>query len=143
MATPARITKRPIDPDRVLRSVADGSAGGTVLFIGTVRNRSDGKPVVGLQYDVYRKMAEKRMKEIEARVRKRWPLKKVAMVHRYGDLKVGEVSVAVAVSSEHRGDAFEACRYAIDTIKSSLPLWKKEKLAGGRELWVKGARIES
>jgi molybdopterin synthase catalytic subunit len=72
----------------------------------------------------------------------KWPVKKVAMIHRYGDLKVGEVSVAVAVSSEHRGEAFEACRYAIDTIKRSLPLWKKEKWKGGRGGWVKGTRIE-
>ena len=113
------------------------------MFVGTIRNRSDGRAVTGLKYDVYKGMAEKRMHEVEERVRKRWPVEKVAMVHRYGELKVGEVSVVVAVASEHRADAFQACRYAIDTIKRSLPLWKKEKLKSGVESWVKGARIQS
>ncbi len=135
------ITRRPIDPAVVLASVSDDSAGGTVMFLGTVRNRSHGKAVAGLEYDVYREMAEKSMQAIEQSVRKRWRVKKVAMVHRYGALKVGEVSVAVAVSSEHRADAFRACRYAIDTIKGSLPLWKRERLEGGVESWVKGTRI--
>ena len=138
----AHITRLPIDPGKVMKSVEDDAAGGTVLFLGTVRNVSEGKAVTGLRYEVYEEMAEKRMKEIEAQVTKRWPVKKLAMVHRYGDLEVGEVSVAVAVSSEHRGDAFEACRYAIDTIKRSLPLWKKERMKGGREGWVEGTTIE-
>ena len=112
-----------------------------MLFVGTVRNRSEGKSVTGLRYEVYREMAEKKMGEIEGQVRERWPVVNLAMVHRYGDLKVGEVSVAVAVSAEHRADAFEACRYAIDAIKETLPLWKKEKLKGGRELWVEGSPI--
>jgi molybdopterin synthase catalytic subunit len=136
------ITRLPIDPAKIMESVQDDSAGGIVLFVGTVRNVSEGKAVTGLRYEVYEEMAEKKMKEIEARVMSRWPVKKVAMTHRYGDLKVGEASVAVAVSSEHRGEAFEACRYAIDTIKRSLPVWKKEKWKGGRGDWVKGTRIE-
>lgn len=112
-----------------------------MIFLGTVRNRSEGRRVVGLEYDVYREMAESRMRRIEREVRKRWPVTKVSMVHRYGKLRVGEVSVAVAVSSEHRADAFAACRYAIDTIKSTLPLWKKEKPRRGRAEWVKGVPI--
>jgi molybdopterin synthase catalytic subunit len=87
-------------------------------------------------------MAEKRMAEIEKQVRARWPVRKMLMVHRYGNLRVGEVSVAVVVSSVHRAEAFEACRYAIDTIKRTAPIWKKEKLAGGRESWTKGEPIE-
>jgi molybdopterin synthase catalytic subunit len=138
----ARITKSPIDPEAALRSVRDSSAGGTVMFLGTIRNRNEGKKVTGLRYEVYREMAEKRMAEIEKRVRARWPVRKILMVHRYGNLRVGEVSVAVVVSSEHRAEAFEACRYAIDTIKRSTPIWKKEKLAGGRESWTKGEPIE-
>lgn len=113
-----------------------------MVFLGTVRNRGDGKKVVGLEYEVYAAMAEKRMREIEARARAKWPVRRIAMVHRYGALEVGEVSVAVAVSSEHRAEAFEACRYVIDAIKRTLPLWKKEKLAGGRGKWVKGSPIE-
>jgi molybdopterin synthase catalytic subunit len=138
-----RITKASIDPGRVLASVGDSEAGGAVLFVGTIRRRSGGKVVEGLTYEVYRRMAEKKMAEIEGRVRKKWPVVKIAMVHRYGDLKVGEVSVAVAVSSMHRAEAFEACRYAIDTIKGTLPMWKKERFKSGSQTWVKGTLIEA
>lgn len=138
----AGITRSPIDPAEALRSVNDSAAGGTVMFLGTIRNRSDGKVVRGLEYEVYKEMAEKRMAELEKKVRAKWPIRKIMMVHRYGNLKVGEVSVAVVVSSEHRAEAFEACRYAIDTIKRTLPLWKKEKLTGGKESWTKGEPIE-
>jgi molybdopterin synthase catalytic subunit len=127
----------------VLASVGDKNAGGAVLFVGTIRRRSGGKTVEGLTYEVYREMAEKRMDEIEARVRKKWPVVRIAMVHRYGNLKVGEVSVAVAVSCAHRAEAFEACRYAIDAIKSTLPMWKRERFKGGAQAWVKGAPIEA
>ena len=96
-----RITKQPIDPAKVLGSVGDDSSGGTVLFVGTIRNRSQGERVTGLRYEVYREMAEEKMRDIEKAVRERWPVRKVAMVHRYGDLDVGEVSVAVGVSAEH------------------------------------------
>jgi molybdopterin synthase catalytic subunit len=137
----SRITASTINPEDVLNSVRDDSAGGSVLFLGTIRNRSEGREVEGLDYDVYREMAERRMLEIEMQVRKKWPVKKMAMVHRYGSLRVGEVSVAVAVSSEHRAEAFKACGYAIDAIKRTLPLWKKERLKGGKEVWVEGEPI--
>ena len=126
-----------------MASVADLDAGGAVLFVGTIRRRSEGRTVEGLAYEVYREMAERKMIEIEKRVRKRWPVVRIAMVHRYGALKVGEVSVAVAVSCRHRAEAFEACRYAIDTIKGTLPMWKKERFEGGSETWVKGTPIEA
>jgi molybdopterin synthase catalytic subunit len=126
-----------------LALVCDKEAGGAVLFVGTIRRRSEGKIVEGLTYEVYRGMAERRMEEIEDRVRKRWPVVKIAMVHRYGHLRVGEVSVAVAVSCEHRAEAFEASRYAIDTIKETLPMWKKERFKGGAQTWVKGTPIET
>jgi molybdopterin synthase catalytic subunit len=141
MARPAPITSQPIRIDRILASVKDDSAGGTVLFLGTVRRRSQGRLVGGLTYEVYKGMAEKKMREIEERTRMRWPVVKLTMVHRYGELEVGDVSVAVAVSCEHRAEAFEAGRYAIDAIKRSLPLWKKERFVGGKESWVKGAPI--
>lgn len=137
------ITRRPIDPAKVLASVGDKEAGGAVLFVGTIRRRSGGRAVRGLAYEVYTKMAEKKMHDIEERVKKKWPVVKISMVHRYGDLRVGEVSVAVAVSCEHRAEAFEACRYAIDTIKGSLPMWKKERFKGGAQTWVKGTPIEA
>jgi len=137
------ITASVIDPAKVLRSVHDNSAGGTAMFVGTIRNRSEGKPVTGLRYDVYKPMAEKKMLEIESQVKARWPVRKISMVHRYGDLKVGEVSVAVAVSCDHRAEAFEACRFAIDSIKRTVPLWKKEMSRGGKGKWVKGTPIDT
>jgi len=138
-----RITRYPINPARVLALVGDKAAGGAVLFVGTIRRRSEEKTVEELTYEVYRGMAERRMQEIEDMVRQKWPVVKIAMVHRYGRLKVGEVSVAVAVSCEHRAEAFEACRYAIDTIKGTLPMWKKERFKGGVQKWVKGTPIEA
>jgi molybdopterin synthase catalytic subunit len=121
--------------------VADPSAGGTVLFVGTIRNVSQGKKVDGLEYQVYREMAERRMRAIEKEVKAKWPVKKVSLLHREGRLRVGEVSVVVAVSSEHRAEAFEACRYAIERIKTSLPLWKRE-MAKGKTAWVEGVPLQ-
>lgn len=137
-----RITKSPIDPAEVLASVRDPAAGGTVLFVGTIRNRNEGKVVRGLEYEVYKEMAVRWMLEIEKTVRKKWPVKKMEMVHRYGNLKVGEVGVAVAVSCEHRAEAFEACRFAIDALKRTVPIWKKEKGERGSR-WVEGEPIEA
>ena len=121
----------------------DEEAGGTVLFVGTIRNQTEGKKVKGLEYEVYRKMAKREIAKLEEDVRKRWPIKSIRMVHREGKLKVGEVSVVVAVSAEHRGEAFDAARYAIDRIKESFPIWKREKFSGGRKVWAKGVPIQS
>jgi len=88
-------------------------------------------------------MAEKRMREIAEEVKRTWPVSRVKIVHRVGTLKVGDVSVAVAVSSHHRAEAFDACRYAIESIKHDVPIWKKERLADGREVWVEGQPMRS
>ncbi len=136
------IVRKRIDPAKVLESVQDVSAGGAVLFVGTIRNRNAGKRVEKLEYQAYRAMAERRMEEIESQVKKKWNIVKIRMVHREGLLNVGEVSVAVAVSAEHRAEAFEAARYAIERIKHSLPIWKKEKLVGGGSEWLKGVPIQ-
>ena len=139
----SRITRNPIDATKVLESVMDEEAGGTVLFIGTIRNRTDGRKVKGLEYEVYRKMAKREIGKLEEEIRKRWPIKSIRMAHREGKLKVGEVSVAVAVSAEHRGEAFDAARYAIDRIKESFPIWKRENFSGRRKVWAKGVPIQS
>jgi molybdopterin synthase catalytic subunit len=135
------ITSRKIDPMTAIKEVAADSAGGIAVFVGTVRNFNEGKRVKSLTYQVYRPMAEKSMAEIEAEVRRKWPVRKIRLVHREGKLSVGEVSVVVAVSCAHRGEAFEACRYAIDRIKEKLPLWKEESDAGGKKSWVEGTPI--
>jgi molybdopterin synthase catalytic subunit len=136
------LTRGRISPSKALREVQDPAAGGTVIFIGTIRNRSEFGRVDGLEYQAYRKMAEKRMKVIAGEVMKKWPVKRLSMYHREGRLRIGEVSVVVAVSSTHRAEAFEACRYAIDRIKTGLPLWKRERVRGtGR--WVEGKPIRA
>ena len=139
----SRISRKPIDPAKVLESVMDEDAGGIVLFVGTIRNQANGKKVKGLDYEVYRRMAERQIAKLEQEIRKRWPIKSIRMVHREGKLKLGEVSVVVAVSAVHREEAFEAARYAIDRIKDSFPIWKREKFKGGRYGWVKGTPIQS
>ncbi|MDA4118337.1 MAG: molybdenum cofactor biosynthesis protein MoaE [Thaumarchaeota archaeon] len=140
-----RITKRRIDPADVIRSVGDDGAGAVVLFLGVVRDSSEAGAVSGMAYEAYEPMAEKLLLEVEEEVRRTWPsTKEVKIVHRVGDsLSVGDVSVAVAVSSPHRAEAFEACRHAIEKIKHGVPIWKKERLADGREAWVKGRRLGS
>lgn len=135
------MTAGKIDPFQVLKSVQRKSAGGSVLFVGTIRNRSEGKEVKGLEYEVYKRMAERRLKQIEREARERWPITSISVVHREGKLKVGEASVAVAVSAEHRAEAFEAARFAIDQIKQVLPIWKRETFTGGKTVWSKGTPI--
>jgi molybdopterin synthase catalytic subunit len=136
------IVRRSIDPSKVLESVMDPEAGGIVLFVGTVRNRTGSERVKGLEYEVYRTMAQQKFAELEKEIRRRWPVKSLTMIHREGKLKIGEVSVAVAVSAVHRREAFEAARFAIERIKRSFPIWKREKLEGGRYSWVRGTPIQ-
>jgi molybdopterin synthase catalytic subunit len=131
------IIKDPIDVNKILIDVKDDSAGATSLFLGHVRNQSDVGTVYRIYYEAYKEMAEKSLVEIEREVLKKWSVKKFIAIHRIGDLSVGEISVAVAVSSKHRKEAFEACRYGIDAIKVKAPIWKKEISEKG-ELWAKG-----
>lgn len=125
----------------LLANVMDDSAGATVLFLGTVRNHNDDYAISEIYYEVYIRMAEETMAKIEAESVKRWNLKKFAAVHRIGNLKIGEVSVAIAVSSEHRAEAFEAGRYAIDRIKSEVPIWKKETIRDKGGIWAQGTPV--
>jgi molybdopterin synthase catalytic subunit len=135
------ISEHPIDVGKLLASVKDDSAGATVLFLGTIRDHNDDYMVCGIYYEAYIRMAEEAMAKIEAESVKKWNLKKISTAHRIGNLKIGEVSVAIAVSSEHRAEAFEAGRYAIDRIKSEVPIWKKEIISGKCEVWAKGTPI--
>lgn len=125
----------------LLANVKDDSAGATVLFLGTVRNHNDDYAVSEIYYEAYIRMAEEIMTKIEAEAVKRWNLKKFAAVHRIGNLKIGEVSVAIALSSEHRAEAFEAGRYAIDRIKSEVPIWKKETIRDKGGIWAQGTSV--
>jgi molybdopterin synthase catalytic subunit len=111
--------------------------GALSLFVGVVRNENQGRAVERLEYDAYEEMALPLMREIAAEARRRFPVTEVRLVHRLGPLEIGEASVAVAVASPHRAEAFSACRFAIDTLKAQVPIWKKEFYADG-SAWLEG-----
>ena len=136
------ITSETIDICKILLDTMDNWAGGTVLFIGSVRDHNEDGTVSEIYYEAYKEMAEKNLTEIEIEARKKWNVKKFVAVHRVGNLKVGEVAVAVAASAEHRKEAFEACRYGIDEIKIRVPIWKKEVADSGIR-WVEGVSSKS
>ncbi len=131
------ITEKPIDVNKLLNDVSDQSSGASVLFTGTVRDHNKQDKVSKLHYEAYQEMAEKILQEIENEVHAKWKINKFIAIHRTGTLKVGEVSVAVAVSSEHRKEAFEACKFGIDSIKEKTPIWKKE-FTESRAEWLEG-----
>ena len=131
------ITEKPIDVDKLLDYVSDQSSGASVLFTGTIRDHNEQDKVSKLHYEAYQEMAEKILQEIENEIHAKWKINKFIAIHRTGTLKVGEVSVAVAVSSEHRKEAFEACKFGIDSIKEKAPIWKKEFAESGAE-WLEG-----
>ncbi|MBM3995852.1 MAG: molybdenum cofactor biosynthesis protein MoaE [Planctomycetes bacterium] len=131
-----RLTRDIIDYHALTETVRRGDCGAVVVFLGTVRDLTGERVTVALDYDAYPAMAEKKMAEIEAETRRRWPVGDIILEHRLGHLEIGDVSVAVAVSCPHRGEAFEACRYAIDRLKELVPIWKKENWADGTTEWV-------
>jgi molybdopterin synthase catalytic subunit len=130
------ITDEPLDLAELVHEVEQPEAGGIATFAGVVRNNSRGRRVLYLEYEAYRPMAEKKLREIAEEVARRWECR-IAMRHRLGRLEIGEASVMVAVSTAHRAAAFEACRFAIDTLKVTVPIWKKEVWEGG-EVWIEG-----
>ena len=132
-----RIVFEAIDMNEVLRAVSDPAAGGIALFVGTTRNHSDGKEVRSLEYEAYAPMALRLMEEISSEARKRWSICRMAIVHRIGKVDLGEASVMIAVSAPHRKEAFDACRYTIDKLKETVPIWKKEWYTDGSK-WVEG-----
>jgi len=129
------IVDHPIDVAQVLASVAHPAAGGIALFVGTTRNHSRGKEVLYLEYEAYVPMALSMMAKIAEEASAQWGLHAISIVHRRARVDIGEASVVVAVSSSHRKEAFEACRFAIDTLKKTVPVWKKEFFADGA-VWV-------
>lgn len=137
--TLVRITSEPLVVDEALAFVADPGAGGTAVFIGTVRDHSGAGDVTGLSYEAWDELAAQRLAAIGDEMHVRWPVRKVAILHRTGDLAVGEASVVVAASAPHRGDAFDACRHGIERLKEDVPIWKKESLVSGDAHWVMGS----
>jgi MoaE-MoaD fusion protein len=130
-----RLSDEPLSLERVAAEVASDDAGAIATFVGTTRARSRGRDVIRLEYEAYEGMAEAEMERIARDLRERHDVIDVAIHHRVGPVEIGETSVVIAVSAAHRAAAFDACREAIDTLKKSVPLWKKELYAGGEE-WI-------
>jgi molybdopterin synthase catalytic subunit len=130
-----RVTDEPLSLDEVVRAVTTEEHGGVVTFTGVVRRQSRGKRIVRLEYEAYRPMAERKLAEIGAALAAEVPGVRLAIVHRVGVLAVGEAAVVIAASAPHRAAAFDACRAAIDRLKESVPIWKKEVAEDGEE-WI-------
>lgn len=126
-----------LDVEAVLAQVGSPDCGAISMFLGTTRNHFEGKPVKMLSYEAYAPMAKREMLGICDGVRERWAVKNIAVVHRLGDVPLGEASVLIAVSSEHRSESLDAAKYAIDELKRRVPIWKKEHYDGGDEEWKK------
>lgn len=131
-----QIATAPLDPAALQRGLADERAGACVTFEGWVRNRNEGQPVLALEYEAYVPLATSEGERILAEARAKFALVGAQAVHRVGHLRLGELAVWVGVTAEHRGAAFEACRYIIDEAKARLPIWKKEHYASGATAWI-------
>jgi molybdopterin synthase catalytic subunit len=130
-----RVTEQPLNLQALVDFVTAPEAGAIATFIGTTRNNNEGRRVIALDYDAYPEMAEKELQRIGADAKNKWPLCRMAIVHRIGPVQITQASVMIAVSSAHRDAAFAACRFAIEEIKKTVPIWKKELYEGG-ELWI-------
>ena len=134
-----RVGEEPLESHEAMAFVAGPRSGGTVLFAGTVRDHSDAGSVTGLRYEAWQERAEAAMQAIGDEMFDRWPVERAALLHRTGDLDVGEVSVIVCCAAAHRAEAFEAARFGIERIKRDVPIWKKELLVTGDDRWVMGS----
>ena len=132
-----RVQEGEICPEALHNAVLRDSDGAITTFAGVVRDHSLGKETSYLVYDAYRPMAEKKMAEIGTEVRERWEVDRIGMLHRVGRLEIGEISVLIAISAPHRNASLEACHYAIDRLKETVPIWKKEVWMDG-EAWIEG-----
>jgi molybdopterin synthase catalytic subunit len=134
-----RLSEDPLDPSAALAFVAHPGAGASVLFVGTVRDHSGEGPVTGLTYEAWGEQALRRMEAIGSEMFERWAVCRAALLHRTGELPIGEASVLVCCSAPHRTEAFEAARHGIERIKQDVPIWKKELLTSGEAHWVMGS----
>jgi molybdopterin synthase catalytic subunit len=130
------LTNSTIDVSVIVDRVQSAAAGAVILFLGTTRDMTAGRRTDSLDYECYPEMARRKLLELEAEARQRWPIFECCVIHRVGHLLPGEVSVAVAVSTPHRHDAFEAGRWLIDIIKKEVPIWKRENWSDGAAEWV-------
>jgi molybdopterin synthase catalytic subunit len=136
-----QITNNQVSLQVVMSELEDNSAGAVSIFIGKVRNRGKFGNVSEIYYEAYREMAEEKMREIENEAHTKWNIKKLVAIHRIGNLKVGETSIIIGVCSEHRHEAFEACKYIINNVKTRVPIWKKE-ISDESQKWTDGILLE-
>ena len=136
------LTDNPLCTDQITAQVTTPECGAVVLFLGTTRQLTDGRETVTLSYTAYAPMAQSEMEKLEQLARSRWPIGQCVLVHRLGEVPVGQASVAVAVSTPHRRDAFEAASWLMDQIKQLVPVWKKEHWATGSSQWVHPGMIQ-
>ena len=137
------VTREPIAKAALESRLLTGAAGAVVTFDGVVREQTKGRRVVTLQYEAYAPMAVKEMRKVGEEIRTRWPdVLNIGIIHRFGELQITESSIAIVITSPHRRVAFEACHYAIDRVKQTVPIWKKEIFADG-EAWVEGTPVEA
>jgi molybdopterin synthase catalytic subunit len=130
-----RVTDKPLNVQELIDFVTDPEAGAITTFIGTTRNNNEGRKVIALDYEAYPEMAEKELARLGEEAKNKWPICRMAIVHRLGPVQITEPSVMIAVSAAHREAAFAACRFAIEEIKRTVPIWKKEVYEGG-EIWI-------
>lgn len=135
VASMIEITQKPVSLESVVNRVRKDSCGAVVTFIGTVRDSSYGRKVLSLEYEAYEKMAKDKFGDIVTEIGNKWQLQDIAICHRVGKVKVGEIVLVIAVAAAHRQEAFEACRYAIDRLKQIAPIWKKEIYEDGTS-WI-------
>ena len=133
-----RVVDQAIDTQELVEEVVAPSAGAVLLFLGVVRNENDGREVNHLEYEAYVEMAERTMEQIVDEARERWAVGEIRVVHRIGLLSIGEVSVAIAVASPHRGNGYEASRFIIEELKTRVPIWKREGYVEGESGWLPG-----
>jgi molybdopterin synthase catalytic subunit len=131
------LTRSTIDAERIVAAAKHAEDGAVVVFDGIVRNHTRGRRTLHLDYEAYEEMAVKKMQELAREARARFGVRHVTMIHRLGRLEVGETSVLIVVASAHRAKAFEACRWLIDTLKKTVPIWKKETFVDGT-VWAAG-----
>jgi molybdopterin synthase catalytic subunit len=136
------LTPDPLDARRLEAAVSHKGAGAICTFTGVVRDSSRGRSVTHLDYEAYAEMAVAQMRKIGDEIAERWPEARVAMAHRTGSLEIGEASVVVSVSCPHRAEAIDACKWVIDLLKESVPIWKKEHAADGT-YWIEGDEAKS
>ena len=137
------IVREPIDTEALRRRASHPKAGAVLIFCGDIRDHSEGKKVEVLEYEAHENMALRQMNEVVDAAKRHWPIHHVEVIHRLGRMEIMDCSIAIAVSASHRADGYESSRFIIDTIKRSVPIWKKEHFAGGDSAWSKGCEADS